>query len=423
MRARRKLRLWVVVLGVGLVGIHGAPARARSLASQLSNFIETKSPFQGGAVADTITPVITQLAAEATDFPVPPTTPGYIFTYNPETKEFERSTGSLGPVFLERVETVGEHHFAFGVSYLYGNVDSFDGKSFAQGFSSRVGLVAGFPDGSINEGGVTLDKFELPTSRINFAATYGVTDNLDVGLLLPLVVTQLDVRGRSYIGPASTSGPTTEQAAVFGPSMGFDDSSVGVGDLLVRAKYRFGYLADFGFAGGFTLRCPTGNDENFHGLGDWTVQPALIVSRVFGLNDIHANLGMEFNAADSTLTRARYGIGATLGIEQLRWLAFLVDILGSSGLDNQTFTQTVSFPQGISPIGFVSPFVTSQHRNADGSVSVTSTIPRTDQVNIAVGFKFALWGNALGYLNALVPLTHQGLQADVVPAAGVEYSF
>jgi hypothetical protein len=419
MRARRKVRLWVVVLVVGLVGIQGAPARARTLASQLSNFIETKSPFQGGAIADSITPVITQLAAEATDFPVPPTTPGYVFTYNPETREFERSTGSLGPVFLERVETVGEHHFAFGVSYLYGNVDSFDGKSFAQGFNSRVGLAAGLPDGSTAEGGVTLDKFELPTSRFNFAATYGITDDLDVGLLLPLVVTQLDVRGRTYVGPVGT----TEQTAVFGPSMGFNDGSVGVGDLLVRAKYRFGYLADFGFAGGLTLRCPTGNDQNFHGLGDWTVQPTLIASRVFGLNDIHANLGMEFNAADSTLTRARYGIGATLGIEQLRWVAFLVDILGSSGLDNQTFTQTATFPQGTTPIGFVGPFLTSEHPNANGSFSVTSTIPRTDQVNIAVGFKFALWGNALGYLNALVPLTHQGLQADVISAAGFEYSF
>jgi hypothetical protein len=438
MRAIGAVRLWVLVSAVGLVGTRVSPAEARSLAGQLSNFISIKSQgvlgqaFPNLRLPDTITPAITALAAQGTDFPVPPTTPGYVFAYNPETKTFERSTGSLGPVFLERVETVGRNHVALGVSYLYGNVDSFDGSSVAQGFQSRIGLTAklgpafGSLAGTTFEEGVTIDKFELPTSRINLAATYGVTDDLDVGLLLPLVVTQLDVAGRSYLGPGH---PTTEADVIkvggFQPSTGFDDSSFGVGDLLVRAKYRFGYFADVGFAGGLTLRCPTGNLENFHGLGAWTVQPALIVSRAFGLNDVHANLGIEFNAADSEQTRARYGIGATLQVEQLRWVAFLVDILGTSGLDSQHFSQTAHVPSQLEDAAFVVPFSTStsSRTNPDGSITVDTTLPRTDQVNLAVGFKFAIYGNALGYLNALVPLTRQGLQADIIPVGGIEYSF
>jgi hypothetical protein len=231
-------------------------------------------------------------------------------------------------------------------------------------------------------------------------------------------VTQLDVAGRGY---RVINEGTKAQTTLFDTRNGFDDTSFGVGDLLVRAKYRFGYVSDFGFAAGLTLRCPTGNDQNFHGIGDWTVQPTFIVSRAFGLNDVHANLGMEFNAADSERTQARYGIGATLQMEQLRWVALLVDILGNSGLDNEQFTQTVPFPAGAS--GTVHNFFVTSAQSSDGSLRVTSTLPRTDQVSIAVGLKFALWGNALGYLNAIVPLTQQGLQADVISAVGFEYSF
>src|SRR5262249_52847881 len=156
---------------LGLALARGYPANASTLAGQLSNLIVGRSSLVAGTqVPDTITPVITQLAAQATDFPVPPTTPGYVFAYNPTLGIWERSTGSLGPVFLERAETVGYHKFALGVSYLYGNVDSFDGSSFAQGFNTRVGIVAANlpvgPGGAagLGEAGVTLDKFELPTS-------------------------------------------------------------------------------------------------------------------------------------------------------------------------------------------------------------------------------------------------------------------
>jgi len=428
----RKRKEWTmrkmvfVALAVGFVGSYGSPSEARSLAGQLSSFVTQNVIFPGVHNVDTITPVFLRLASQATDFPVPPTTPGYVFTYNPTEGVFERSTGSLGPVFLERVETVGENHAAIGVSYLYGNVNQFDGSNFAQGFNTRVGIVATDPSTGRNfEGGTTIDKLELPTNRFNFAATYGVTDNLDVGLLLPLVVTKLTVAGRGYVGPSigGQPNPTTEAAAVFGPSMGFSDTSTGIGDLLVRAKYRFGYLADFGFAGGFTLRCPTGDENDFHGLGDWTVAPLLIISRTFGLNDFHANMGMEFNAGNSQASRALYGIGATLQAEQFPWVAFLLDFLGASYLDNQTFNQTVRVNPQIQTAGFVAPFLTSQRQNPDGSFTLTSTIPRADQFNVAVGLKFAIWGNALGYVNALVPLTRQGLQADVISAGGVEYSF
>src|SRR5262245_3787149 len=405
-----KAKLWVIVLVVGFLGGRARPADAKSLAGQLSSYIMRNgtSAVAGSVVADTLTPVIVQLASQATDFPVPPTTPGYVFVYNAELGVFERYTGSLGPVFLERAETLGANHAAFGVSYLYGNVDSFDGSNVAEGrprFGGVFGNVAT---------GFQMNSFSLPTHRFNLAGTYGITDNWDFGLLLPLVFTRLKTSGAAFLGNQTQAVPS------------FDESSFGVGDLLVRTKYRFGYLADFNFAGGLILRCPTGNADDFHGLGDWTVQPLLIISRAVGLNDFHANLGMEFNAGDSQRTRAIYGIGATLQTEALDWIALLLDIIGSSGLDDQTVTTQLRGGAAAVPDFLIFPSFGGPPPKlvpTSGGATVVTTLPRTDQVNLAVGPQFAIWGNALGYLNAIVPMTRQGLQADVISAAGVEYSF
>jgi len=41
------------------------------------------------------------------------------------------------------------------------------------------------------------------------------------------------------------------------------EGSFGVGDLLLRTKYRLGSLDDFGFAAGLVLGMPTGNLRTF----------------------------------------------------------------------------------------------------------------------------------------------------------------
>jgi len=414
----RTLRLSLLLAAVWMFAGDTGPVQARTLASQLSSFIN-----QGLAISDSITPVITRLGAQATDFPVPPTTPGYVFVYNPQQGVFERYQGSLGPVFLERVNTLGQNHVSFGMSYLYGNVNQFDGDDLAQG--QPIGGSAIPPGGDRPaSAGIFLDDFDLGTNKINFAASYGITDNWDVGFLVPLVVTHLQAEGRQFgaLGaqPPTVCTPPNCQATGLAP---LDASSTGVGDLLLRTKYRFGYLWDWGIAGGFVLRFPTGSAENFHGLGDWTVQPQLIISRAFGVQDVHANLGMEFNADNSTRTRARYGIGATLSLPEYRWIALLLDFVGTSGLDDEHFTTNFRFARGAQATGIFAPFLTSATRTGPNSFAVLSTIPRADQFNAAVGLKFEIWQNALGYMNAIVPLTRQGLYASVISAVGIEYSF
>src|SRR5262249_16143451 len=227
---KRSVRIGVAILAAAIAG--GASPAGASLAGNLSRFIAK----QGAVLTqtqfpDTITPVITRLAAQATDFPVPPTTPGYVFVYNPQQGVFERYQGSLSPVFLERVNTLGQNHVSFGMSYLYGDVNQFDGDDLAQG--QPIGGSAIPPGGDRPaSAGIFLDDFDLGTKKINFGASYGITDNWDVGFLVPLVVTHLQAEGRQFgaLGaqPPTVCTPPNCQATGLAP---LDASSTGVGDL------------------------------------------------------------------------------------------------------------------------------------------------------------------------------------------------
>ena len=48
------------------------------------------------------------LSAEAADFPAISTVPGFTYRYDEKLQVFEPVTGSLGPIFVERPETVGK---------------------------------------------------------------------------------------------------------------------------------------------------------------------------------------------------------------------------------------------------------------------------------------------------------------------------
>ena len=55
--------------------------------------------------------------------------------------------------------------------------------------------------------------------------------------------------------------------------------------------------------------------------------------------------------------------------------------------------------------------------------TVTAFVPRSDVVDFAFGMKANPVGTLVGYVTAIVPITHDGLRAEVIPSAGVEWTF
>ena len=402
MRARRAA--WVMgVLGSWLASSGMAAA---SISNSLEGFINQSvgRVVQNLEFPNLVGEFIQREALGSIQLPVPANSTSFTYSYNPSLGVFERSSGSLGPVFVDRGETVGEGRFDVIFSYQFANLTDLNGESF--GKQLQFGFQGATGDGVNVLGAFVGNDFSLKENVFSFNFTYGITDKWDVNLLVPMLYTSLSLNGQA--------GGVVENALPDIGPVSFHDKAFGIGDILVRTKYRFYDDPDVVLlAGALTFRMPSGNPDNFQGLGDFTITPTLIVSRPFGKNDIHMNLGMEFNTRDSQQTRARYGIGAT--IQPLDQLAFLVDILGSSGLDDDTFTL---------PAGNVPPqFTAGDFLVSKTATSVTGVVRRSDIVDLSTGIKFNPFASANVYLLAIIPLTQQGLRAAVVPAGGFEWTF
>ena len=266
-------------------------------------------------------------------------------------------------------------------------------------------------------GGAFLGRdFGLASHVASLSATYGLTDRMDVNVLVPAVGTALHLDG--IAGGLLIVGDREFFAR---DRVTFDDHVVGIGDVLMRTKYRFAELPAVKLAAGLTLRLPTGAEDDFQGLGDTTVLPGVIASRTLGRWDLHASVGIEANADDLERSRARYGVG--LSLQPWERLALLLDVLGSSSFVDDRFA--IRAPAGRV---FLGPSDTQLFGREDiirsvGRTQVIAAVPRSDVVDVAVGLKVALGGTAAAFASAIVPVTDDGLRAEVMPTAGVEVTF
>lgn len=350
--------------------------------------------------------------SRGTDFPATATTPGFTYKLNPELGVYERSSVSLGSAFLDRADTVGKGRFDLGISYLHADFTEKDGDSL-DGFQdvvlySRFGGTGGFLDAAQ----VDFLKFDLSTDALYFSSTYGILPNLDVNLLVPLFITSLDVRQR--LTTKLTGSQLTAERS---------DDAVGPGDVQIRLKYLLGEWSNVKGALGLAFRAPTGSEEDFQGIGDPTVTPSFVMSGSLGRLDLHGNLGFEFNADDMERSRFAYGIGTSYGVFDR--LTINVDVIGTSQVTDDEVSETVAFPAAevreinVNNIGRrfeVTPL-------GSHSSEVSTTLDRLDVVDIAVGLKFNLFGKVVAFASAIVPLTSDGVRADVIPAGGIEATF
>lgn len=371
-RAVRTLALLIAVSGV----IH--TAQAKSLEDALNELTE----FSGVTVPSSVTQKIIEIeqsAVRTADFVATATTPGVYYRFDVKLDAPERISFSRGPIFIEPAHTVGRGHVDLGFNYLYSDFTELDGTSLTEALDD---LSTPPGPGDLFQSDVT--TFDLRSQIFSFSATYGLTDRWDVNLLLPLVLTELKLRGTSdlVVGGVPISKITDESEEKFG-----------VGDILLRTKWRALDRSGFSLAPLLTLRIPSGDESNFQGLGDVVLTPVFAVTRGFGRLDLHGNVGVDINAADLDRSRMRYAVGGNLQVAGP--LGVFLDVIGSSAFTDDEFSQ-----QGL-----------------------TGTIERTDIVDLATGITVSLPGNLLLFAGAIVPLTTDGVRPDAVATGGIEANF
>jgi hypothetical protein len=290
--------------------------------------------------------------------------------------------------------------------------------------------------------------------------SYGLTNRWDVGLVVPFVHIQVSPTITSTVDRIATcpndvctglnqfihswdgAGLTTKTETVSG-------TATGLGDLVLRTKYRVYKEAHGGVVAGIDVRLPTGDKENLLGTGAVQTKLLLIASDEFGHVSPHVNVGYTISRGElsTTLTtlpasnapanpatqfqintaagraladlhlsdEINYVIGIDVAAHPL--LTLSIDVLGRTFLDTQRFalvSKSYSFRTAAG-----GPVL-----QATRSAFDTTGTGLLNNILGVVGGKFNIPGTPLLLTgNLLFPLNHAGLSPKPTPVFGLDYSF
>jgi outer membrane putative beta-barrel porin/alpha-amylase len=246
---------------------------------------------------------------------------------------------------------------------------------------------------------------DLSSDTIVGFASFGVTNNFDVGIAVPWVRIALD----ADLGLFSASGIdlTPGGHLLVVPRT----SASGVGDVAVFGKYHVWHRKEGGLAAEIQLRLPSGDTNSLRGTGVTRTLVSAIWSQGGDVSP-HANVGYEFWSAPVLISSggdvfAKNQVNYAFGVEfQAHPRATAtVDVIGRRQLHGgQIGYQTVA----IGP----------------GSIDLLVALPEgLNVVSLAPGIKWNVAGNVLVTGNLLTSLINNGLKAKLIPVVGFDWAF
>jgi len=339
------------------------------------------------------------------------------------TAAIDATMEGLGPLFLDHAATLGA-----GVTNanVVGQRSVAAGSLFGQPFNELGALAppvlvrrtrtgaAGSPLGL----GLRLAyHLDLHVAAAAVAVSHGVTDALDVSLVLPVVSTALDAAIRARVVRATDPAGGAFHAVRGAPAVGGTlptVSSTGIGDLVVRGKYRLSVPPPVRLAATLEAQFPTGDPLELHGTGGYWVTPGLDAALPVGGTraELDAEAAIHVNLSHPQQSQALYGLSASAVVWPMR-LAAIVEFLGQSQL-------TTAFAPGDTDVLVLTP----QGIAADPLLGVGWS-DRLDQFNFSFGLRARVVDSLMIFANGVVPLNRSvGVRpAGVVPTVGIGWSF
>lgn len=381
-------------------------AWAESLRGKLANAITTIGVSANPAF-DAMANTIANTAAHT--LPVPAASAGFTYQFNPALEVFERTSDTLGPIFLERPDTLGRSKFNINVSFSYVDLNEFDGQSTSKLHAPDPIVFQVKNGGTVT--GFTANELRYDLSVRNYitdlSATYGLLDNLDVNLLVPLIETTMDLgvnSGPPVVVVGNTGGFT---GAGSGHTSG---DKFGVGDVLLRFKYRLPDTGSFRWAAGYQMRLPFGSKNNFQGTSSFEVTPALFASwHPMKRIEPHANVAVDLRTDDVSHSQARWGVGVDADV--LPRLGLVLDVLGRDEFSREA-------PSGQTD------FLHLQNNTLQLEPLLGMDFDRKDFVDLSFGLRAVVWQDVMVFLNGIYAINDQGLRNDlIIPTIGVEGTF
>jgi hypothetical protein len=269
-----------------LLGVLFTPvtAGAQETLREALTFLMTNQAVQTGdfqrdrAAAEAAGDAIARaLLINLTSAPIGTSSGGFLYRLNPELGTVERASQNFGTFFVERALMGGQGTASFGMTATTTSYGQLSGYDLEDG--SFITVANRFRDESQPFDTESL-TMKLRTSSMAFFANVGVTDELELGVVVPVARISLEgERLNVYRGTAFVQASATGSAS-------------GLADIALRAKYGFFSSSSVSIAGAGELRLPTGDEENLLGAGSTSWRLLAVASFEGGPVGLHINGGI-----------------------------------------------------------------------------------------------------------------------------------
>jgi hypothetical protein len=397
------------------------PSNPASIQAHGAHFVPS-AVSQNGSLISFLTTAISSNVANA---PIGSTSGGSTFRF--EAGVPIRTSTSAGPIFAERGQTLGKGRTVVGVGRTSSHLSSLRGVDLSNielffthenvdfaGCDSIYGAsckLMGVPnlENDVMQFKLALD---LDVQVTSIYATYGLTDNLDVGVVLPIVSTSLHGRSDANIFPfggttAAHFFAGTPSNPVLNASRTVDGSALGLGDVAVRTKLSVQQSSRTNVALLADARFATGNDDDLLGSGQFQARGLAIVSAKFGTFSAHGNSGYAYRGGG----QQNDAVLATAGFDDL--ISSHVTLAADLVSELQVGRSKLHLP---APVVYDTPFKRTINPTSIPDIA-------DDIVNGSFGFKFVTENGFTIVTNALVPLNRGGLRANITYTTGIEFAF
>jgi hypothetical protein len=341
-----------------------------------------------------------QAALQSRSFiPVPSSVGLVSYHFSEATGTYERVEGALGPILSERGSTSGKGTLNFSATYTFANYETINGANSTELVLHHCLLpecVANAPlSAPFLHDTVNIDvHFRLKSQAVALAAVYGVSNQLDVGIVVPYVRNDLQVFTHGFVVQAPGSLPTIHY---FDPTIETSDqfgtaSAVGIGDVVARAKYRLMPKASFESAVLADLTLPTGDKNNFLGTGATKLKATYIISKTVHRFTPHMNAGYEIRFGATQLNLFDYRFGTEIATTPR--LTVTTDVIGA-----------------------IRPHASSLFR---GVALGDQQLIGHSEIDGSIGVKWKLTSDRALLFNILIPLNKSGIRPTTVITAGLQ---
>ena len=330
-------------------------------------------------------------------FPLPSSVGVVSYRFNEETGTYDRVENSFGPILAERATTSGRGHANVATSYTVSDFQSFGGAE-----SVNLTLRHCLTDACFGNSGLAflrdvIDvkvRLKLKSQVIATSVIYGMSDRIDVGIIVPYVRNDLNVFTEASVipDPDTPAGVHQFDPAVETPGQMAVGHAIGIGDVVLRAKTQLSLKLPVQTAVLADVTLPTGEKEDFLGTGDFRLKATFIASRTGKRFAPHLNLGYEWNTGNSKLSTFDVRVGSEVMITPRVTLAGdLVSTLHPGTADEFRI------------------------RALDGQ----TLIPRSE-IDGALGVKWRLGPRSLLVINLLRPMNSAGIRPENVFTFGMQ---